>query len=118
MLITENELKNIIIESKDYSIEELNENWDEIVYSVLTEGKLSKKTEDALKEKSESSGIGLGTLKSVYRRGLSAWATGHRQGTPQHAWAMGRVNSFISGDGGARKADKDLWKKRRKRKKQ
>tara|TARA_R100000234_G_scaffold76458_2_gene47531 strand:+ start:2382 stop:2498 length:117 start_codon:yes stop_codon:yes gene_type:complete len=27
------------------------------------------------------------------------------------AWSMGRVNSFISGSGGARKADADLWKK-------
>ncbi len=117
MLITENELRNIIIESEEYSIDELNENWDAILNNILFEGKFSKKTEDALKDKAKSSGIGLGTLKSVYRRGLSAWATGHRQGTPQHAWAMGRVNSFISGDGGARKADKDLWKKRRKRKK-
>jgi len=30
------------------------------------------------------------------------------------AWAMGRVNSFISGKGGARKADKDILKKSRK----
>jgi hypothetical protein len=32
------------------------------------------------------------------------------------AWAMGRVNSFISGKGGARKADADLLKKRKKKK--
>jgi hypothetical protein len=32
------------------------------------------------------------------------------------AWAMGRVNSFISGKGGARKADADLLKKGKKKK--
>jgi len=30
------------------------------------------------------------------------------------AWARGRVNSFVSGKGGARKADADLMKKRKK----
>jgi len=32
------------------------------------------------------------------------------------AWAMGRVNSFISGKGGARKADADIMKRGRKKK--
>jgi len=31
------------------------------------------------------------------------------------AWAMGRVNSFISGKGGARTADADLLKKKKKK---
>tara|TARA_R100000995_G_scaffold48065_1_gene22925 strand:+ start:2462 stop:2563 length:102 start_codon:yes stop_codon:yes gene_type:complete len=30
------------------------------------------------------------------------------------AWAMGRVNSFVSGKGGARKADADILSKTRK----
>jgi hypothetical protein len=29
------------------------------------------------------------------------------------AWARGRVNSFVSGKGGARKADADLLKKKK-----
>jgi hypothetical protein len=29
------------------------------------------------------------------------------------AWAMGRVNSYMSGKGGARKADADIYKKSR-----
>jgi len=33
------------------------------------------------------------------------------------AWAMGRVNSYISGKGGARKADADIYKKSRSRSK-
>lgn len=76
-----------------------------------------------IKKKSEQSGIPVGILKKVYKRGNSAWNSGHRPGTPQQAWATGRVNSFITGKGGARKADTDLWvkakaaKKRKKKKK-
>jgi len=64
-----------------------------------------------IKKKSEQSGIPVGILKKVYKRGNSAWNSGHRPGTPQQAWATGRVNSFITGKGGARKADTDLWVK-------
>jgi len=65
----------------------------------------------ALKNKSEKSEIPLSILKKVYKKGKAAWNTGHRPGTSQDQWAMGRVNSFITGIGGARKADNDLWKK-------
>lgn len=64
-----------------------------------------------IKNKSKQSGIPVGILKKVFKRGKSAWNSGHRPGTPQNAWATGRVNSFITGKGGARKADSDLWKK-------
>lgn len=73
--------------------------------------------EKALKNKSEDTGINYSTLKKVYDRGLAAWKTGHRPGTSQHQWAMGRVNSFVTGSGGARKADSDLWTKAKKQKK-
>jgi len=36
-------------------------------------------------------------------------------GVPQHQWAMGIANSFITGKGGARKADADLYKKSKKK---
>jgi hypothetical protein len=48
---------------------------------------------------------------------LAAWKTGHRPGVSQHQWGMGRVNSFVTGKGGARKVDKKLWKRARKSKK-
>ena len=49
------------------------------------------------------------TLNKVYRRGLGAvYSSGSRHGQSAHSWAMGRVKSFVSGKGGARKADKDL----------
>jgi hypothetical protein len=71
----------------------------------------SSQSYKSLKKKSEDSGISLTILKQVYKRGMAAWNSGHRPGTPQNAWAMGRVNSFITGSGGARKADSDLWSK-------
>ena len=66
---------------------------------------------ETLRKKSKASGIPMGILRKVYSKGSSAWNSGHVAGTPQHAWAMGRVNSFITGSGGARKADADLWTK-------
>jgi hypothetical protein len=65
--------------------------------------------ETALKNKAEETGISYKILKQVHDRGMAAWRTGHKPGAPQAAWAMGRVNSFVTGEGGARKADSDLW---------
>lgn len=65
----------------------------------------------ALTHKAKATGISKSVLKGVYDKGLAAWKTGHRPGVSQHQWAMARVNSFVTGKGGARKADKDLWKK-------
>lgn len=84
----------------------------------IEEGKKNKSsTDDTLSKKSKASGISKTILKQVHSRGMAAWNSGHRPGTPQNAWAMGRVNSFITGSGGARKADADLWKKAKKSKK-
>lgn len=73
--------------------------------------------EKALANKAKATGISKSILKSVYAKGLAAWKTGHRPGVGQHQWAMGRVNSFVTGSGGARKADKELWKRASKSKK-
>ena len=71
----------------------------------------------SLKNKSNDSGIPMGILRKVFSKGMQAWNAGHRPGVAQHQWAMGRVNSFITGSGGARKADADLWKKAKEAKK-
>lgn len=68
----------------------------------------------ALREKAKESGISYGILKQVFERGMAAWRSGHRPGVAPQQWAMGRVNSFITGAGKARKADEDLWKKAKK----
>lgn len=52
-------------------------------------------------------------LDQVYKRGLGAYySSGSRPKTTAHQWAMGRVKSFVTGKGGARKADADLLKKK------
>lgn len=50
-------------------------------------------------------------LMQVYRRGLGAYySSGSRPKVSANQWAMGRVRSFVTGKGGARKADADLLK--------
>lgn len=73
--------------------------------------------DEALKAKSKSSGVSLGILREVYNRGMAAWRSGHRPGVAPQQWALGRVNSFITGVGKARKADQDLWVKHKKQRK-
>ena len=54
-------------------------------------------------------------LDKVYKRGLGAYySSGSRPKTSAHQWAMGRVKSFVTGKGGARKADSDLLKGKKK----
>ena len=46
-------------------------------------------------------------------------SSGSRPNTSMAAWAMGRVNSYMTGQGGARAADKAIYaeyQKKRKRK--
>jgi hypothetical protein len=93
----------------------------EIAEEILNEGevieeKMSKKTRTALKNKAEKANAPLGALTQVYNKGLAAWKTGHRPGANQHAWAMGRVNSFLAG-GPARKVDSAQWNKVKKHRK-
>jgi len=42
------------------------------------------------------------------------YSSGSRPKVSAHQWAMGRVKSFVSGKGGARKADADLLKGKKK----
>ena len=57
----------------------------------------------------KSSGISKSTLSKVYSRGLGAYySQGSRPKVSAHQWGAGRVRSFATGIGGARKADKDL----------
>jgi hypothetical protein len=70
-----------------------------------------EKIETALKNKSEETGVPIGILRAVMRRGMAAWKTGHRPGATQQQWGYARVNSFLTkGEGTWGKADKDLAK--------
>ncbi len=62
---------------------------------------LSQAVEKNLKEKAK---------KTRFTYGRAYLSSGSRN-VSMAAWAMGRVNSFISGRGGARKADADILKK-------
>ena len=74
---------------------------------------LSERTKAALRKKAEGTRFTYGQLADVYRRGQGAYLSSGSRNVPMAAWAMGRVNSFISGKGGARKADNDIYKKTR-----
>jgi hypothetical protein len=67
-------------------------------------------TADAgLAAKAEKTGVSIGTLRKVYKRGVAAWNSGHRPGTTPQQWGMARVNSYITkGKGTYHGADKDL----------
>jgi predicted RNA binding protein YcfA (HicA-like mRNA interferase family) len=70
---------------------------------------LDESAEAALAKKSKESGVSLSVLKTVYRRGVAAWNSGHRPGTTPQQWGMARVNSYITkGKGTYHGADKDL----------
>lgn len=63
----------------------------------------------ALAKKAKKSGVSLSTLRTVYKRGVAAWRTGHRPGTTPQQWGMARVNAYImKGKGTYHGADKDL----------
>ena len=72
---------------------------------------LSDRTKKALREKAEGTRFTYGELAQVYRRGQGAYLSSGSRNVSMAAWAMGRVNSYMSGKGGARKADADIYKK-------
>ena len=77
---------------------------------------LSESVKATLRKKAEGTRFTPGQLQAVYRRGQGAYLSGGSRPVSMAAWAMGRVNSFVSGKGGARKADKDLLGKGKKKK--
>lgn len=65
--------------------------------------------DSSLAAKAKKTGISLSTLKTVYKRGVAAWNSGHRPGTTPEQWGHARVNAYIrKGKGTYHGADKDL----------
>jgi hypothetical protein len=131
--IAKREAKDTMSRAKDPSVgsKELYKDWESdkryrgrnknIPKSKATEAFESRFAEDsgideALRGKAKASGISLSILREVYNRGMAAWRSGHRPGVAPQQWALGRVNSFVTGVGKARKADADLWEKHKKTK--
>ena len=66
----------------------------------------------SLQKKADKSGMPVGVLKQVYKRGVAAWKGGHRPGTTPEQWGHARVNSFVTKSKGTwGGADQDLAKK-------
>lgn len=86
------------------------------IFKEMLEEAFSAQIEKMLSNKAKATGVSKSILRQVYQKGLAAWKRGHRPGTSQHQWAAGRLNSFLTGKGGARKADSDLWKRAKKSK--
>ena len=74
---------------------------------------LSAAVDKSLRAKADKSRFTYRQLAAVYRRWQGAYLSSGSRNVPMGAWAMGRVNSFISGKGGARKADADLLRKKK-----
>jgi len=67
--------------------------------------------ETALAKKAEETGVPIGLIRIIMRRGMAAWKTGHRPGAGQEQWGYARVNAFLTkGDGTWGGADKDVAK--------
>lgn len=65
----------------------------------------------ALDKKAKESGVPIGIIRAVMRRGMGAWNSSHRAGVSQEAWGYARVNAFLEkGEGTWQKADADLAK--------
>jgi dephospho-CoA kinase len=65
-------------------------------------------SDSSLAAKAKKSGISVGTLRKVYKRGVAAWNSGHRPGTTPQQWGHARVNSYINKGKTYHTADKDL----------
>lgn len=75
------------------------------------EVEITEAAENSLAAKAKKFGVPLGTLKTVYKRGVAAWNSGHRPGTTPQQWGHARVNSYLrKGKGTYHGADKDLRK--------
>lgn len=65
----------------------------------------------ALDKKAKESGVPIGILRAIMRRGMGAWNSSHRPGVSQEAWGYARVNAFLEkGSGTWGNADADLAK--------
>jgi len=71
-------------------------------------GRVSESADSSISAKAKKSGISVGTLRKVYKRGAAAWNSGHRLGTTPQQWGHARVNSYINKGKTYHTADKDL----------
>ena len=98
-------------DTKPFSLDTIKESVNEAEKAEGDRSKLSADIEKALNDKATESGVPIGLLRLVMRRGLDAWNSSHREGVPQVAWGYARVNAFLEkGKGTWGKADADIAK--------
>ena len=69
------------------------------------------KIETALAKKAKDTGVPIGIIRIIMRRGMAAWKSGHRPGATQQMWGYAIVNAFLTkGEGTWGNADKDVAK--------
>lgn len=82
----------------------LNDNPELVKEEAITEEKAKgdrgpiddSAIETGLKKKADETGVPIGLIRIVMRRGMAAWKTGHRPGATQQQWGYARVNSFLT----------------------
>lgn len=116
------EFMRILENLKKEFIEELNQMTENEILEFegyLNEGVTSPSSpvRKALKKKSEKTGFPLEILRQVYKRGYASWKLGHRPGVPPQAWAMARVNSFVTGGKTTKMSDKKLYQQAKNKRK-
>jgi hypothetical protein len=82
----------------------------EEVRDATSKMKSGDQQERFLKGVAKVTGISKGIISQVYKRGLAAWAVGHRPGASQSQWARARVYSFLQKGGAVTKGpDRELY---------
>ena len=102
-------------EGVDWAIKKMDELEESAIYEEKAKGDRgpldNPDIEKALKSKADDTGVPIGLLRIVMRRGMDAWNSGHRPGVGQEQWGYARVNAFLEkGDGTWQSADKDVAK--------
>ena len=87
---------------------EVEESYDPLQFVFEQVVEIDEEADKGLAAKAAKSGVSVGTLRKVYKRGVAAWRTGHRPGTTPQQWGMARVNSYIMKGKTYHTADKDL----------
>ena len=78
---------------------------------------LSESVKKTLREKAKGTMFTPADLQAIYRKGQGAYLSSGSRNVPMGAWAMGRVNAAIAGKATVKKADAEIFKRARARKK-
>lgn len=80
------------------------------VQDATSKMKSGDQQERFIKGVAKVTGISKGIIDQIYKKGLAAWAVGHRPGATQSQWARARVYSFLQKGGAVTKGpDRELY---------